>query len=341
MQPISHIDTQNGILYFRGRNAVHLAQNKSYEEVLFLLVNGRVPNEEETWSLRRRMSELRHIAQDNGVDFVKQKDAGGLPQLALKLENFSKAHRLDTHDTLLLFVTMIPVVVAAEWRRKLHGESPILAGDTLSHTENFPWILDERERTPKWNKDFQTCIVLHMDDPDNPSLTALTNTYAKKGSISAALNSAIDEHVQPLHHGAGEHVMQMAREIEHPSKTRETIERQLDRGERIFGLGHRIYRTIDPRAVHLSEILHRLTIGTELEWIYDVIKSISQVGPKVIKERKGITVFPNVDLYNAAVYCALGLPETLNTYLFAISRAAGWMAHIVEYEKKEDISGCP
>ena len=333
MKPISNIDAKNGILYFRGRDAIHLARNHSFEEVLFLLVNKRLPNEEENRALRRRLAELRHIVEDEIAALVTHDEVSGLQHLALRLEILTKEHSLTTHDSLLLFVAMAPSIVAAEWRKRIHGENPVLPRDTLSHLENLPWMLDERERTSKWNRDFETCIILHMDDPDNPSLTALLESYQKMGSVSASLSLALDRHIHPLHHGAGELAMKMVREIEEPARTCEVIEQRIERGERIYGLGHRIYRTIDPRAAYLSQMLDRLTSGTENEWINDVIKSIREIGPEIINNKKGITVFPNVDLYNAAVYHALGFPEEMNTYLFAIARTAGWMAHIMEYER--------
>jgi citrate synthase len=172
-----------------------------------------------------------------------------------------------------------------------------------------------------------------MDDPDNPSLTALSDSYKRMSSVSAALSLALDKHIDPLHHGAGELVMKMVREIQEPSRTLEVLEERIENGERIYGLGHRIYKTVDPRAAYLSQMLARLSIGTEHEWINEVIDTIREVGPQIIKEQKGITVHPNVDLYNAAVYHALGLPEEMNTHLFAMARAAGWMAHILELER--------
>ena len=172
-----------------------------------------------------------------------------------------------------------------------------------------------------------------MDDPDNPSLAALESTYAASGSISEATVAALDKHVGPLHHGAGAEAMRMIIETEGQPEVSSLLADRLERGEKLFGLGHRIYRTIDPRAKVLRGLLKRRGEVDE-RWAKRLanIEEIARFGSRLILERKGKVVHPNVDLYNASVYESFGIPYWLNTELFAIARSAGWAAHIYEWQ---------
>jgi citrate synthase len=181
-------------------------------------------------------------------------------------------------------------------------------------------------------KDFETTLILHMDDPDNPSLSALEREINAGASISEALSSALLIHRDPLHHGAGLRAMMMIEDIANPIMVRAKLLERLDSEQRIFGIGHRIYRTIDPRAVVLRNILKRRASGTKHEQLYKLVEKVATVGPSLARERKGLTLYPNVDLYNAAVYTTLGIPAELNTALFAMARTAGWMAHILDWK---------
>ena len=180
-------------------------------------------------------------------------------------------------------------------------------------------------------RDFESCLMLHMGDPDNPSLSALTETLENGGTPGEALIAALQKHVDPTHHGAGTEAMKMVFALKDQEDIHAALQKRLKEGDRIYGLGHRIYRTIDPRAVFLKGLLTKRATGTELQWLPDKIQSIAVEGASVLKEMKGITVYPNVDLYNAAVYLTFGIDIRFNTFLFAISRVAGWMAHILEW----------
>ncbi len=347
MEPISRIDPDQGLLFFRGLNSTELAENTRFEDVTYLLVFGHIPTEPESLEFRRRLAELRRIG-DNNVDSIllevenKQGSfAGdrhgmfkriGLRRLAERLDVCRNNHGLSSLDSMLLFVSTAPLVVAAEWR-KIHGKARIASRDSQRHAANFLWMLNETSLNDSESKNLEACLVLHMDDPDNPSLTALRSTFARTGSVSESTVAALDRHDDPLHHGAGTEAMRMILEVEkHPQVPRLLADR-LERGERLFGLGHRIYQTIDPRAKVLREILKtRGEADTRWAKRLSSIEEIAEVGSKLLLERKGKVVHPNVDLYNAAVYESFGIPYVLNTELFAIARSAGWTAHIYEGE---------
>jgi citrate synthase len=347
MEPISRIDPNQGILFFRGQIATELAKAAKFEDVAFLLVHGRLPSETESAQFRRKLIELREVAEQY-VDLVLSEipshhfavkanrpevsETSGLRRLAEKLDICKDIHGLSVLDTLLLFVSNAPIVVAAEWRI-IQGKTRIAPRDTHRHAANFLWMLNETSLNDRDSQDLDSCLILHMDDPDNPSLAALESTYAATGSISEAIVAALDRHVGPLHHGAGTEAMRMIAKIEGGPQVSSRIADRLERGEKIFGLGHRIYRTIDPRAKFLRELLKRRGI-VDARWAKRLasIEEIAELGSKLLLERKGKVVHPNVDLYNAAVYESFGIPYVLNTELFAIARSAGWAAHIYQWQ---------
>jgi citrate synthase len=212
---------------------------------------------------------------------------------------------------------------------KLQDREAENAQNELGHAANFLWMVRGIMPMQTDVTDFQTSLILHMDDPDNPSLTALQQKL-DDGEVSDALIAALSEHTGPLHHGAGTQAMIMFEEIQKPDNVREYLRNRLRSGQKIFGLGHRIYRGIDPRAVVLREMLENRTMKTCDEWILHVSDGVAEEGKMLLLQHKGVHAFPNVDLYNAAVYFTFGFPPELNTSLFAVSRSVGWMAHILE-----------
>jgi citrate synthase len=323
MEPISRIDPSTNQLYFRGINAIDLARTADFESVLFLLVNGDLPTNSQRKKLIHRMNQLRKLYTD---------DIQSLNALIYRLASLRKEHNLNLHDTLLTFVTLCPFVVAKQITKAQNLEME-KQDDNLNHSTNFLWMVMGISQLACDAEDLQTALILPMDDPDNPSLTALIQGL-ETGNTMEALVAALKAHVGPLHHGAGALAMSMFEEIETPERARKYLEERLEAGNKIYGLGHRIYRGIDPRAVVLREMLERRIMGSDDEWLLHVAQAVVKEGSTLLATRKGIDTYPNIDLYNAAVYYSLGFPHEFNTSLFAISRAAGWMAHILDFRLK-------
>ncbi|MHA2077357.1 MAG: citrate/2-methylcitrate synthase [Candidatus Thorarchaeota archaeon] len=324
MDPISRIDPKTNQLYFREINAVQLAQTTDYESVLYLLVNGTLPTNGQRKKLIHRMIKLRDLYTE---------DILTLEILISKLPQFREDHGLSKHDTLLSFVTLCPMVIASQTARSLKQEM-VEHDSELDHVANFLWMIRGISQMEVEVRDLQISLILPMDDPDNPSLSALTQEM-KNRDIIAALHAALKEHVGPLHHGAGTLAMAMFDEIQKPENVRENLEERLKTGGKIYGLGHRIYTGIDPRAIILRELLERRTMKTCDEWLLHVSEAVAREGNILLSKEKGIEVYPNIDLYNAAVYFTFGFPPELNTSLFALSRSAGWMAHILNHFKSQ------
>ena len=333
MKPISRIDPEEGQLFFRGLNVANLALDYDFESILYLLIHSSLPSAEQHDDLVSSIIRLRESAMETLSLGSEQKGdcMSALVWLSENLNTIRMELRLDQFETLLTMVALTPIVIANSWREceKLKLIEP---RTDLNHVANFIWTLTGSLPATQDLKDFETTVILHMDDPDNPSLSALERGVKAGVSLSEALGSALLIHGDPLHHGAGLRAMKMIEDIADRTMVRAKLAERLDSGQRIFGIGHRIYRTIDPRAVVLRKILKKRASGTRHDQLYKLVEEVASVGPSLARERKGLTLHPNVDLYNAAVYTTLGITAELNTSLFAMARTAGWMAHILDWK---------
>jgi citrate synthase len=255
-----------------------------------------------------------------------------IESLVKTLQSIRDENDLPLEDLLLAFVAIAPLALSSQlaasrsWRMNTQNED-------LGHAANLLWMTGGEMPSEEKIREFDTCLILHMDDPDNPSLRALHASIESGASVPSALESALLEHVKPSHHGAGLEAMRMILAIGKKENTSEYLRARLSSGQRISGLGHRIYRRTDPRAAVLREILARRTSGTDDEELFRIAEEVAERGSSLLHEYKRIKAFPNVDLYNALTYYTFGFPPELNTELFAVSRAAGWMAHILEWER--------
>ncbi|TFG31074.1 citrate/2-methylcitrate synthase [Candidatus Thorarchaeota archaeon] len=322
MEPISRIDSTTNQLYFRGINATELAKQSDFESVLHLLIHGYLPSEKQADEIKSKMIGFRDLYSDK-MDSLKSL-AGSFDKL--KVEN-----SLENEDALLAVISLSTIVAATSYVKpeKRMVENP---NSDLGHSANFLWMVRGSASSTQDIQDFQTCLILHMDDPDNPSLTALKRVIASGGSIADALGEALVVHSDPLHHGAGTEAMKIFKEIKNQESSRAYLQHRIEKGYKIYGLGHRIYRGFDPRALILRDMLRQRVTNTDNEWLIDVIEETAQQGRGLLLELKGIQAYPNVDLYNAATYTTFGFPPEFNTTLFALSRVAGWVAHILNFQ---------
>lgn len=258
---------------------------------------------------------------------ISENIPGCISQVPAFLQRFSEAHSLSFEEMFLSYICALPIVTTSKYGRdfslSLIDDSKFSFVKSLLHKLGIRFDDENLEY-------FESVLILHMEDPDNPSLTRLIDSYAAESRLLNALEEAIDEHRKPLHHGAGAEALKMIIQLSHASDIEEALNQRIRTGELVFGLGHRIYTTIDPRAEYIQKILRVRCKKVKMEWLIDVITDIAEMAPCLIEEIKGTEVHPNVDLYNAAFYHTYGLPAEANTDLFAVARAAGWMAHLLE-----------
>jgi citrate synthase len=324
---ISEIDVKEGKLLYRGHDATNIAMNYTFEEAFFLLIYGRLPDAIELEGFIDYLSSLRkrnEIIQLN----TGEKNIISIADVPSCLNGMNNNSNLTWKDRACQFAAVLPDYVALT-NMKLIPAAGAQDTNYVKHSQHVLNLLSRNSSLEDLH-DFEVCLILHMDDPNNPSLSALEREFKETGSTHQALEEALTHHINPLHHGAGYESFKMLQELHQAKSVRKALERRLEDGKRIFGMGHRIYKTIDPRARVLEEILQRRTEGTDQYWMHETASQVAVIGAEVILDSKGIRVYPNLDLYNAAVYSTFGISPELNTDLFAISRAAGWVSHLIE-----------
>ncbi len=344
---ISDVDGTNGILIYRGYRIEDLVVNSTFEETAYLLLHDALPTAEQLDNFLRSLVEARRLpgfvvkilkqmpAQAHPMDVLQ----ASIPLLAVadpllpvetREANLSKATRL---------IARVASVVAA-WQRIRQGLEPLPSDDTLSHAANFLWGLTGVKPDPETAKNFDTALILHADHSFNASTFACREVVSTQAHMYAGVAAGVGALSGSLHGGANAQVMKMLMELKGETDVAGWVKKQLDSGQKIMGMGHAVYKTTDPRAKFLKEMGRRLgeRLG-QTQW-HRLSSQIEETAVAEFEKRGKTTIKPNVDFYSASVYHMMGIPHDLMTPIFALSRVAGWTAHIIE-EKFGDAQGKP
>ena len=328
---LSKVDGQNGKLMYLGYNIDDLVENCTFEEVVHLLHRGKLPTQAELDELTSQLRSRRKLP-DGVIDFLKSapKDANpmdvvrtGVSMLGLYDTRGKNQDRELNEDRALTICATIPLMVAY-YHRARNGQELIKVRDDLSEAAHFLYLVNGVEPSFEAAKTLDVAYILHAEHGMNASTFSARVTIATLSDMYSAITSAIGTLKGPLHGGANEGVIQMLEEIGSEAAVDAYVEGKLERKEKIMGIGHRVYKVLDPRAPHLQNMAVRLTAQLgEPKWI-----NMSERIAEIMRERKGLNA--NVDFYSATVYYSLGIPTDLFTPIFAISRAAGWTAQVLE-----------
>ena len=329
---LSDVRGDEGILIYAGYNIDELAGKVSYEEVVYLLWHGELPNKAQLASLHEELGSQRELPA-GVVEFLKgaPKDANpmdvirtGISMLGLYDKVASGDIDPDRNRARAVSLTAKVGVIAAYFHRARLGLELLPVRKDLGEAAHFLYLLNGVEPTAEAAKTLDVAYVLHADHGMNASTFSARVTIATLSDIYSAVTSAIGTLKGPLHGGANEGVIHMLQEIGDETKVDGWVEQALATKKKVMGIGHRVYKTLDPRAPHLRSMAVQLCeqLG-EGKWI-----RMSERIAELMKERKGLNA--NVDFYSATVYYSLGLPTDMFTPIFAISRTSGWTAHILE-----------
>ncbi len=328
---ICFIDGREGRLVYCGYDINDLAEHATFEEVVFLLYNKRLPTKAELEAFDAKLKSYRAVPAEV-LNILKSLPKDIHPMAALRtgvsaLGNFDpnaeKTGREAYVETTTKLVAQMATLVAA-WERLRNGKEPVAPRTDLSHAANFLYMLKGEDPDEFQARVFDVALILHADHELNASTFSGRVTIATLTDIYSAVTSAVGTLKGPLHGGANERVMKMEEEIGDISKVEGWIKEALAQKKKIMGFGHRVYKTKDPRAYileRLSEEVGKRSGNTK--W-FELTRKIEEV---VLKE-KGL--YPNVDLYSGSAYYVMGIPTDLFTPIFAMSRVAGWTAHILE-----------
>jgi citrate synthase len=330
---ICYLDGARGVLAYRGYDIHDLATNATFEEVCYLLWQGRLPNRAELGEVQSQLAAarplpegilrlMRTLPQDNAMDTLRT--------LVSALSHYDPDSKDESPDgryrTSVRLTAQIASVVATIGRLATGGG--IIAPDpALSHAANFLYMLTGDRPTPLASKALDVALVLHADHEFNASTFVARVAAATLTDVHSAITGAIGALKGPLHGGANTDVMHLLLHLSEDAtdqKIDETIRGKLARKEKIPGFGHRVYRTEDPRATHLRKMSQELGQKSgNLRWF-----QMSQRIEALMKSEKKINA--NVDFYSASTYYTLGIPPELFTPVFAVSRISGWTAHVLE-----------
>ncbi len=323
---------QEGQLIYCGYEINELAGKVSFEEVVYLLWNNRLPKQAELSEFKRQLAEERELPTQV-IQFIKSTPRTALPIDVLR----TAVSMLGLHDPSLLLDDSLAAnqrravailakvsVIVAYFHRARNGLDLPTIRKNLGEAAHFLYLLDGSEPSPKKVETLDVAYVLHAEHGMNASTFSARVTISTLTDIYSAMTAAIATLKGPLHGGANEGVIHMLQEIGDPKNVDAYVEKALAEKKRIMGIGHRVYKVLDPRAPHLQRMAVELSseLG-EPKWI-----AMSERIAALMKEKKGL--YANVDFYSATVYYSLGIPTDLFTPLFAISRTGGWTAHILE-----------
>jgi len=337
---ISYIDGNKGELTYRGYNIMELAEYSSFEETTLLLLFGNLPNATELADFESKLRDARRVKY-NLREIMKNLPATTHPMHMLQVAVASLASfypsteymKGGTENQEYINEVTVNIIshmgtLVAMWEHMRNGYDPIEPRKDLTYAENFLYMVTGEQPDKDWARLLDACLILHAEHTINASTFTTMVTGSTLANPSSVISSAIASLSGPLHGGANQKVIEMLDEIGKPQNARAYIEKRLSEKKVIWGMGHREYKTKDPRATILqklsSELLKNKSEQGSLSQAFETAKEVEHVCEALLSH-KG--VYPNVDFYSGILYKEMGFDSGLFTPIFAVARSAGWMAH--------------
>ncbi len=330
---LSKVEGLDGKLSYLGYNIDDLVEHCSFEEVTYLLHNGKLPNTEELGQFETAIRNDRQLPEQL-ISFLKTLPNDATPMDVLRTAvsmlgifddraAVGEPNQAINKEVALSLVAKTPVIVAYYHRARQGLDLPPVRND-LSEAAHFLYLISGETPSEAATRTLDIAYILHADHGMNASTFSGRVTIATLSDLYSAMTSAIGTLKGPLHGGANEGVIKMLKEIGSEDKVDAFVEDCLLNKKKIMGIGHRVYKVLDPRAPHLQKMAVKLTeeLG-EAKWI-----KMSERIATIMRERKGLNA--NVDFYSATVYYSLDIPTDLFTPIFAIARMSGWTAQVLE-----------
>ncbi len=319
------------MIRYRGYRLDDLADNATFEEIIYLLWYGELPTTAEYAVFKDELKKHCNLSE-NIVTLMKllPKNADFIDVMRViisisalyntEIEDFS--HEANLKKATFLMAQISPIV--ATLHRVRNNLEPIRANPHLGYAANFLYMLSGKEPDELAEKAFDQSLILHADHELNASTFTARVTVSTLSDMHSGVIAAMGALKGSLHGGANEQVMLMLEEIGEQANIKPYIDNKLEKGEKIMGIGHRVYKNGDPRTSHLKEVAYKIAEQNNNMECYNLSCNIADY----VYEKKGL--LPNVDFYSATLYYYLGLSTDLFTPIFIISRMSGWTAHIME-----------
>lgn len=329
---ISRVFGGEGKLTYRGYWIEDLAERASYEEVVYLLLNGELPTEAELEEFAATMASDRDLPTPTERLLKEMADTAPMDVLRTAVSSLSDGYDPDAfsmeenRERGLRIISAVPTIVA-HFDRLRRGKQPVEPDSDLSHAANFYYMLHDERPSEAEADAVDTALVLYAEHGMNASTFASVVTASTQANIYSAITSGSGALQGPLHGGATETVVEMLDEVGTVANVDDYVDRKMAAGEVIPGFGHRVYKAVDPRCKEFSRIYHNIA-GEEGE--AERLELVDALRDRVVEELGEKGVYPNADLYSGTVYNALGIARDLYTCMFAMARVAGWTAHVLE-----------
>ena len=332
----SYVNGTEGILIYRGYDIRDLGLHVTYEEVVYLLWNDKLPNAHELELFKAALAAKRAVPEPV-LNIMREFPRDSQPMAVLRTA-VSAMGLIDrdadnitadgAREKALLLTAVMPSLVAA-WERLRNGREPIPPRRGLSHAANFLYMLDGEEPNPDAVAAFDAYLVLLADHGFNASTFSARVTTSTGSDFYSAITSAIGTLKGPAHGGATQRAMEQFFSAADRGDISAWFEESLAAGKRIMGIGHRIYKVEDPRAKILNPLAEKLANSSGQGQWYQVADTIQQLARQndYFIERN---LYANVDYYSAVVLYTIGLPVDQFTCIFAVSRVAGWSSQVLE-----------
>ena len=333
---VSFIDGEKGVLIYSGYRIEDLAEHSTFEETAYLLLKGELPTSSELDSFKNRIASYStlpdHLVQSMKLWPVKSNPMKVL-MAAISIAAFedndtedSAAAYLDNSAKLMALMAVIMVA----WDRIRNGKDPVPYSKDMTHAENILHMMTGEKPDPNLSRVLDICLILHADHTFNASTFACREVASTQADIYAGVLAGLAALSGPLHGGANEKAMNMMDELKNEADVESWIKTKLAKKETIYGMGHAVYKTYDPRSSILKKLLEKLSADTGQSALYNLCATVEDIAVRILSEKGKDQIKPNIDFYSGTVYKMMGFPHDLFTPLFAVSRIAGWSAHIIE-----------
>jgi len=346
---ICYIDGNTGVLSYFGYNIHTLAENATFEEVIYLLWNGTLPSQKQLRELKSSLAGERDLPAEV-TQFLKNVPKGAQPMDVLRTavsmlslyDPLARDNSLEANVTKAVKLMSRVATIVTSFDRLRNGKEVVKGDSGLGYAANFLYTLTGNSPDEVMERVFDLALILHADHELNASTFAGRVTAATLSDIYSAVTSAIGALKGPLHGGANEDVIRMLLETKSADEAVEKVKANLENKVKVAGFGHRVYKVLDPRAIHLKKMSEELGKRTGHTDLYEKSSRVEQT----VCDMKGLNA--NVDFYSASTYYSLGIPVDLFTPIFAVSRMSGWTAHILEQYRnnrlirpRADYTGAP
>ena len=328
---IGDVNGEEGKLIYQGYDIHDLAENSTFEEVIFLLWNGRLPTQVELEELSSAIRE-NYEPPKQVIELMKQypKESDPMDVLRTAVSSLDlydpKGQGTDRESAVGAAVRITAQIgtIAAAWDRIRNGKDVVAPDKSLGIADNFLYMLRGDKADAEEARMFDIALILHADHELNASTFTTRVVAGTLADMYGCVTAGIAALAGPLHGGANTAVMKMLIEIDDPAKIDAWLDDALANKRKIMGIGHAVYKTEDPRATWLRKFSKQMSDKKgETKWF-----EMSQRIEQLMHEKKGM--YPNVDFYSASTYYLMGIPLDLFTPIFAVSRISGWTGHILE-----------